>query len=589
MKRPKIALWISLFLLPQVLVAQPEFDQRLNFDQIRDIIENGDKKNLRQQGLALYQWAHFEDRKFGDSDSAYHYMVHSMETFLKIPDSAAYYRARIDMGDWFAKSGLTDDGLSMQMEALNYARRAHKDTLEALILIRLSRNYMFQQDTASMLKYRRLFREKNELLKDTLLDISVLMDEVDRLQRNGRAKDAIDIANRALGLAKRVNKPEALAWSQYKVGYLQTLVHNYKGALDFLREAAQKSDYVDENLRRDIFHDLSKTYAQLDSTEAAYWYALQYGEKTNEIIVRNQKAAMKETTRQVAIQEKVKIIAGLEQINAETQTKVKYQRLIAGALAVALAAVLLAMFFIIRDYRHRIHVEQVIAGQNEEINQRKIRELEDSLKIKTMQSMLEGQEHERERIAHDLHDSIGGLVAAVKLQVENLPVPKTGTGEKENEGILKIKALLDETAAETRLIARNLSPRSLSQFGLINAIRDLTVRVSNPNGPVITFHSFGDFSDLEEQFSLICYRIVQELLQNSLKHAKAAEILVQLTRSDATLALLVEDDGIGFDPQTVLHGMGTGNIEQRVQFLKGDVNVQAKPGQGTSTLITIAI
>lgn len=203
--------------------------------------------------------------------------------------------------------------------------------------------------------------------------------------------------------------------------------------------------------------------------------------------------------------------------------------------------------------------------------------------------MLEGQEHERERIAHDLHDSIGGLVAAVKLQVENLPVPKTGTGEKENEGILKIKALLDETAAETRLIARNLSPRSLSQFGLINAIRDLTVRVSNPNGPVITFHSFGDFSDLEEQFSLICYRIVQELLQNSLKHAKAAEILVQLTRSDATLALLVEDDGIGFDPQTVLHGMGTGNIEQRVQFLKGDVNVQAKPGQGTSTLITIAI
>jgi len=171
--------------------------------------------------------------------------------------------------------------------------------------------------------------------------------------------------------------------------------------------------------------------------------------------------------------------------------------------------------------------------------------------------------------------------------VENLSTSKS---DKTNEQqALKIKALLDETVAETRQISRNLSPRSLSKFGLVNTLQDLTGRVSNPSGPAITFQSFGDFSGLEEQFALICYRIVQELLQNSLKHAQATEILVQITRTDTGLAVLVEDDGRGFDPETVQQGMGTGNIAQRVQFLKGDISIHAAPGQGTSTLVTIPI
>jgi signal transduction histidine kinase len=160
---------------------------------------------------------------------------------------------------------------------------------------------------------------------------------------------------------------------------------------------------------------------------------------------------------------------------------------------------------------------------------------------------------------------------------------------QDDKDLLKIKDLLDETIDETRQIARNLQPGTLLQFGLVKAIQDLINRVQSKGGPEISFQHFGSYTDLSQHFALNCYRIVQELLQNCMKHAKSQEILVQLTRTDQQIALIVEDDGVGFNQETVLKGMGTGNIAQRVQFLKGEMSIQTAPGKGTSTLITVAL
>jgi len=107
--------------------------------------------------------------------------------------------------------------------------------------------------------------------------------------------------------------------------------------------------------------------------------------------------------------------------------------------------------------------------------------------------------------------------------------------------------------------------------------------------PHITFQYFGEFAHIDREIALNCYRIIQELLQNSLKHAQAHEILVQITQTENQLALLVEDDGTGFDPQNTQKGMGTDNVARRAQFLKGELSVQSAKGQGTSTLVTVPI
>jgi signal transduction histidine kinase len=201
--------------------------------------------------------------------------------------------------------------------------------------------------------------------------------------------------------------------------------------------------------------------------------------------------------------------------------------------------------------------------------------------------MLEGQESERKRIATDLHDSLGGLLAAAKMRLENLSGKMPALGQ--NEEFSKIKDLLNDTIAETRQISRNLQPGSLHQFGLMKAVRDLVVRFRGEGGPVIDFQHFGEFSGIDHTIALNCYRIVQELLQNSIKHAQSTEILVQLTRTENELVLLVEDNGIGYDPKNITKGMGTDNLSQRVQFIHGEMSIQAAKGQGASTMVTVPL
>ena len=325
----------------------------------------------------------------------------------------------------------------------------------------------------------------------------------------------------------------------------------------------------------------------MDSLPPAYYYAIRYAELGDTLLNRDKATALQRLALQFDTRQKRVEIENLEREKKDVETRAQGHRLTAAALAVALFAVLLAMFFIVRDYRHRLHTDQVIAQQNEELNKRKIRELEDSLQIETMRSMLAGQEGERRRIAQDLHDSVGGMLAATRIQVESLLAKNTQLAD--NEDLTKVKNLLDETVSETRNIARNMQPGALMEFGLTKAVQDLTGRVYGDTAPNITFEHFGDCTDLDQTTALNCYRIVQELLQNSLKHAESSEILVQITRTEGQLALLVEDDGAGFDPGAVNKGMGTDNIANRIQFLGGELNIQTAPGKGTSTLVTIPL
>jgi len=575
-------LWFLCAVVPAK--AQAGFDTLLNYQQVQDLMNQRDP---RQQALAWYHWAYYTERQYGDTDSAFQYLARSVQRFRRIDDTLAYQRARSDLADWMAKRKLVDEAIKMQEEALFYARTSGQIRLQTLVLARLSRYYLSLSDNANALKYRRLFRESNLILKDTSLEVTVLLEEVLRLKKEGRISEAKTLSARTVELARRLPHKELLTQAFYNSGAIAAYDRDYDTALRFLKKAEAIPMGPLDNQRRLIYKELSVTYAALDSLHSAYYYAYKYADLADSILLVNRDTAAQRIVMQFDTREKSKAIEILKKEKQSALSQAQEQRLFIAALAVGLGALILAMFFIVRDYRHRLHTTRVINQQKEEINARKIRELEDALKIETMQSMLEGQESERQRIAHDLHDSLGGLLAAARLQLESLSgkVPQL----QDDKDLLKIKDLLDETIDEPRQIARNLQPGTLLQFGLVKAIQDLINRVQSKGGPEISFQHFGSYTDLSQHFALNCYRIVQELLQNCMKHAKSKEILVQLTRTDQQIALIVEDDGVGFNQETVLKGMGTGNIAQRVQFLKGEMSIQTAPGKGTSTLITVAL
>jgi len=581
--------FLTFFLFSSTLAsAQPEFDQHLNFDQIKAMLEAGIKeKDPRKQAMAWYHWAYYDEEQTGISDSAFQYLARSADRFGKAGDSLAYQRARADLADRIAARGLWDEALKMQQEALEYFQRTGNLYLETHLLARMSILYSDQGNVQKALALKRAFSAKNQVLKDTALDIAMAKYEVEHNGQLGKYSIARYEASNALRLAEQIKRSDYITWGQYSVGRYSLLDRDYNMALFFLKKAEKSAPRTNVVMRRDISRQLSSAYASLDSLELALKYATRAVEIGDTLIALEREAALHRLALQFDTREKRREIKQLEEEKSVVEEASKQQRVGLFALGVALAAVLLALFFIVRDYKHRMRVNKLLAAQKEEINQQKIRDLENTLKIETMQSMLAGQESERQRVAQDLHDSVGGLLAAIKIQLETMLSKKPERAQ--DHDWIKIKALLDETVSETRHIARNMQPSALLEFGLVTALRDLTNRVHGEGVPHITFQHFGEFADLNREIALNCYRIIQELIQNSLKHAQATEIMVQITRTDNQLALLVEDDGTGFDPESNQKGMGTDNVARRAQFLKGELSVQSAKGQGTSTLVTVPI
>ncbi|MBC7862525.1 MAG: sensor histidine kinase, partial [Bacteroidia bacterium] len=190
-------------------------------------------------------------------------------------------------------------------------------------------------------------------------------------------------------------------------------------------------------------------------------------------------------------------------------------------------------------------------------------------------AVMETQEQERKRIAEDIHDSLGHLLSTTKLNLQTLP-----EGQKQIENSL---SLLNQASEEIRNITFNLMPRALEEEGLVAALNELANKITNTGTVKVALHVH-DFErfvlDKQSQFNI--YRIVQEAVNNILKHAEAKEISIQLIGQKDHLTIMIEDDGKGFDTTTKQSGRGLKNIVTRSLWLNGNINIDSTPGRGTT-------
>lgn len=240
-------------------------------------------------------------------------------------------------------------------------------------------------------------------------------------------------------------------------------------------------------------------------------------------------------------------------------------------------ALLLILFLIWRTY-----------AQRRRLQEQKIDQLEKEKLLFATQSLLKGQEAERNRLAKDLHDGLGGLLSGVKLQLGAMKgnlILSEEMGRNFNLALVK----LDESINEMRRVAHNMMPEALLKLGLQQALQDYCEGLSASQEFTIN----GEFHGLEKRMDasteIVVYRIVQELLNNAVKHAGASRILAQVMRHDANLTITVEDNGQGFDPAQAKTGAGMANIRSRVDYLKGQIDIQSTPGKGTSVHIDCII
>jgi signal transduction histidine kinase len=228
---------------------------------------------------------------------------------------------------------------------------------------------------------------------------------------------------------------------------------------------------------------------------------------------------------------------------------------------------------------------QIIFHQREKIHAQRIRELEQAQQLLAANAMLQGQEAERGRLAKDLHDGLGGMLSGIKLslsQVQSnalLPAPYAA-------GFALALQQLDATIGELRRVAHSMMPQGLVRYGLAPALRDFCGSFEGSAPFRLTLQTFGLENRLAPDEELILYRIVQELLNNVVKHAAATEVLVQLIRTADVVTLAVEDNGAGFDATRSRPGMGLGNIRSRADHLGATLDIHSTPGVGTSVTVS---
>lgn len=255
-------------------------------------------------------------------------------------------------------------------------------------------------------------------------------------------------------------------------------------------------------------------------------------------------------------------------------------------LIASLGVLLIAAFVGFRNLRHR----QLLAKQQGELQQQHIRELEKDKQLVAVDSMLKGQEDERTRLAKDLHDGLGGMLSGVKFSLMNM---KSNLIISHENVIVFERSLdmLDTSIQELRRVAHNMMPEALVKFGLDEALKDYCDTINKARILNVKYQSFGMESRIESTTEIIVYRIIQELLNNIFKHARASEVLVQLIREDGRIGITVEDNGKGFDVKILEKSKSSGwaNIRSRVNYLKGKLDILSEDNKGTSVNIEVYV
>jgi signal transduction histidine kinase len=225
--------------------------------------------------------------------------------------------------------------------------------------------------------------------------------------------------------------------------------------------------------------------------------------------------------------------------------------------------------------------------QKQNIQQQRINELETEKQLAATEAVLKGEEQERTRLAKDLHDGLGGMLSGIRYTLNNMKGNLIMT-EENAQAFGRSIDMLDSSIREMRRVAHNMMPEALVKFGLDTALRDFCNDINKSGALQVKYQSIGlEGIEIDQTKSVTVYRIVQELLNNTMKHASAKHALVQLSYNDANLTITVEDDGKGFDAAVLKQskGIGWSNIQNRVEFLKGKWDVDSQPGKGTSVNI----
>jgi signal transduction histidine kinase len=428
--------------------------------------------------------------------------------------------------------------------------------------------YSFGQDLAKVLQYNRLAlklaRENNDLRAEQI----AIHNLGSVLLYQGQPAEALSYFRDALDLKTHSDPYTSAIGEYFSLGYAYLLLKDYKQAEKNASICLAKAK--ETGLREYIaksYELLHLIYAETHQYKDAYKFSTLFIQMHDSIISTEKSRAIREMEIKYRTSEKDRDIMQKKLLISRQENNLRNKNIWIAFISVGLLLTIISLASLFRRHKHK-----------QRLQQQQIRILKQEQEIGSLKAMMQGVEKERSRIARELHDGIGGMLAAIRMNLGVLKQEDYASPGKIDE----IMHMVVDTATEVRKTAHNLMPDILDKHELPEALVIYCEHISKSNELEIELQFHGDMEPLSKNVQLMLYRIFQELIQNVVKHSGATYAAIQMVQHNRTLSIFIEDNGTGFSPNNVVEGLGLENLRYRVQSLHGELSITSEKGKHTT-------
>jgi signal transduction histidine kinase len=549
--------------------------------------------------------------RLGDYATCEEYYLHSMDLRKKDKNEKGVAACLGKLGALYQKKGNLDKALECQLECLKIQEKYNNKGNIALTYNNIAVIHSNQRNFRKAIDYSRKAMEINLslpnktglmgnyntlssayaglkrydsalLLLDSVVSLADILEDKyskaiaycnigNTYEHLKDSAHALDYFIKALDLAKENKSKAAIGMYSQNIGDLYRANAQYDKAEPYLLSSYQIAKELNQ-----------KPVLYLNSLSLYYLYK-QRGDLTKAAAYVEESIAVKdsvfneESSRQIA-----EMQTKYETEKKEQQLQIQHLQINRRNIILIVLCLVFALSVLIGWLSYnRYKLRQKALMDSEMLRQQELR----------AKAILDAEEQERQRIGQDLHDGVGQILSAAKLNLSalqsTLAIPEQGNKDKMQNAL----DLLDESVKEVRSISHSMMPNMLIKSGLASAVRDFVNKMTGDKLK-IDLDIVGTNKRLDSTIEAVLFRIFQEIVNNIIRHSGANQVTIQLLQHDQEIVLMVEDNGKGFDVGKTLqneNGIGLKNITSRVDYLHGTIHFDSVPGRGTTVIVEIPI
>ncbi len=506
----------------------------------------------------------------GNHDKALENYLQSLKIFESINNKDGIVRMENEIGNLYRKNGDASSAIKHLKKALEVSKADHNLDGIANTYNNIGVAYETKNDYDKALTfYRDALRTYSEL--GSKLGCSYSQSNIAGVFWFHQQFDSSFIyLEKSLKIREELNDQTAIAVSLNDIGEMFMAKHDSLKAIEYFQKSLKLSQQIGfKDLQQHTAKFLSECYFALKDYAKAYQFHKLYSSLKDSVFNEQKNKQITEMQTKYETEKKDLEISKSKLVIEEQKT----QRNI---LIISIIILIAISYFVYSRYRFK----QRIAFNEAMLKQQELRS----------KAIIDAEENERKRIARELHDGLGQQLSAVKLNMSSLDSSLELKTDEQRKMLQNALDIIDDSVKEVRAVSHSMMPNVLVKSGLTAAVSEFANRITSANKIKIEIEAHGLTERLDGTTETILFRVLQEIVNNIIKHSEASQVNIQIIRHEDEVMLMVEDNGKGFEIAKISgEGIGIKNIQSRIEFLNGKVNFDSQPQKGTTVIIEVPI